>query len=144
MARSLLLVALLCGATGCVTRYPDSAYASTPVSQADTGSGQDTGGNVQDTGSGGPDTTVSGTDAATVPDTGGTNPLGSSAFVSCLQKNCPSQLAACESDSGCVGIVSCILKCTGGDTTCDQSCMGAGGIGAFTSLYECAGPVCQP
>ena len=126
MNQRILLLLVSISASACIARYPDSAYLSAAVAADATG---DTGGGGTDASSGTPD--IAG------------GPLAKSAFVNCLQTNCPTQLSSCLADKGCLGTLTCIVVCPSGGETCQSNCMATGGQ-TFGTLAMCGNSVCQP
>ena len=57
----------------------------------------------------------------------------------CLQQKCPSQVASCQADTGCLGIIQCLQSCT--DATCANACVSKAGTqsqNVFMTLNTCA------
>ncbi len=131
MKHFALLAFIVASLTACVERYPDSQYLSTYATPANNG--------AQDATGGGQDTAQSDT-GVTASDT-----IQDTPFLICLKYYCAVPLAACGYNSGCLGILQCLNKCTQNDTTCQNNCYPTGGANpTFETLYTCAANSCSP
>ncbi len=133
MKQHLLILLIAAGFSGCIDRYPDSAYMSTYLVAPGT--------DAQDTGSsGGQDAVVENDTISSQLDT-----LQDTPFVTCLKYNCPIPLAACGLNQGCIAILQCLNKCSATDSTCQAFCYPSAGANIpFENLYVCAASSCAP
>jgi hypothetical protein len=114
----------------CVPMYADNNFA--PVNAVtDTGPAADTNGATNDT--------------AVNNDTGASNDtgFGSSALVTCITNKCVGQLAACQSNSGCISVMQCISHCGPNDMACVGNCIGMAPNLATEDLVTCASTSCS-